>query len=77
MSFINTNIALTGIQKGLADMRSSASDIAGISKNNAEGPGGMAESIVDLKVSEQQVSASVKVLKSADDMIGSLLDIKA
>ena len=35
------------------------------------------QSIVDLKVAEYQVKASTEVIKSADDSLGTLLDVTA
>ena len=37
----------------------------------------LTQAIVDLKTSEQQVMASATVVKSADEIIGTMLDIKA
>ena len=43
------------------------------------GPGldEMADSIVDLKVYQRQVEASAKVVQTADEVIGFLLDVRA
>ena len=41
------------------------------------GGNGMTESIVDLKLYERSVEASAQVVKTADETLGTLLDIRA
>jgi flagellar hook protein FlgE len=67
--------ALTGIQRGLQQTTDAASKIATADRgiDLAE----LATSIVDLKLGQQQVEASAKVLQVEDQLIGSLLDIRA
>lgn len=36
----------------------------------------LTESIVDLKVAEYQAKSSVEVIKTADEMLGTLLDVR-
>jgi hypothetical protein len=46
----------------------------------AQGTGGLdtlTQAVVDLKVGEQQVQASAAVVKTADEMMGTLINIKA
>ena len=74
---ISLSSALTGIQQGVNGMQGNASQIASASMMKSENPSTLAESLIDLRANQHQVSASVKVLKAADDMIGTLLDIKA
>ncbi|HHJ13368.1 MAG TPA: hypothetical protein ENJ79_03195 [Gammaproteobacteria bacterium] len=71
------NIALNGIQRGLASARGHAAEIASADTLRKGGPGALVEPLVGLKLDELQVKSSVEVLKAADRMIGSLLDEKA
>ncbi|MDX1590288.1 MAG: flagellar biosynthesis protein FlgE [Oleiphilaceae bacterium] len=41
------------------------------------GSGDLLEPIVDLKLSQRQAEASLVVVSSADEMLGTLLDVKA
>jgi len=66
--------AVTGIQRGLQQVTNAASNIA--SANRDIGLGELTTSIVDLKLGQQQVEASAKVLQVADQLRGSLLDIR-
>ncbi len=76
------NTALAGIQNGLAKLQKNASQIASAgttstSTTAATGASSLVEAVVDLKANVQQVSASMKVLRVSDELIGTLLDIKA
>ncbi len=72
-----SNTALAGIQNGFDSLQENASQIA--SKSTMEGTNtqSLVESVVDLKANVQQVSASMKVLKVSEELIGTILDIKA
>ena len=74
---IALDTGLTGIRNGLDGIQKAASQIASKDAMEGNSPHNLAESMVDLKVHEHQVSASAQVVKAADDMIGTLLDIKA
>jgi len=71
------SLAITGIQRGLGSARAHAAEIAGAGASCNTGPGSLAEPLVGLIQDRLQVSASVEVLKTADDMLGSLFDAKA
>lgn len=81
---------LQGLQKGLRDAQSAASDIAraGIPAPSQE-PGAaspaapvtqqaqtpdLTESLVELRVSEYQAKASAGVIRTADEVLGTLID---
>lgn len=66
--------AVTGIQRGLEQMTNAASNIA--TTNRDIGSADLATSIADLKLSQQQVEASAKVLQVDDQLKGSLLNIR-
>lgn len=75
---ITFDSGLTGIRNGLDGLQKTASQIA--SKETMQGDDNtheLAESMVDLKVNSNQVAASAQVVQVTDDMIGTLLDIKA
>ena len=73
-SVLNTGIQ--GVQAGVRGMEQSAQEIvkAGSGENAS---GDFIEPIMDLKLYENSVEASTKVVKTADEMIGTLLDTMA
>lgn len=75
------SIGIQGVQDGMVGMENAARKIA---RGGADGPQGTAESasslaepILDLKVYERSVEASAQVVKTADETLGTLLDIMA
>lgn len=66
---------LTGIQRGMQQVTDAASNIATsvIDIDAAD----LATNMVDLKMGEQQVEASAKILKVDDQLRGTILDILA
>lgn len=63
--------AYQGIQDGFNRLNNTSQQIATPNSPNLE------TNLVDLKQSETQVEASAKALKTADGMIGTLIDIMA
>lgn len=74
-------IGIQGIQAGMQGMETSARQIArgGADgpQGSADGAGGLIEPIVNLKLYERSVEASAQVVKTADETLGTLLDIRA
>ena len=71
------NGALSGIQKGFDSLQKNASEIAGASTLEGNNQQSLAESIVGMKVSAAQIEASMKVVETTDEVLGTLLDVKA
>ena len=71
------SLGLIGIQKGMQGARSAAADIASAEQSAATSPTDVAASLLALKVAEQQVAVSAKVVASANETIGSLIDVLA
>ncbi|MEE3170527.1 MAG: flagellar basal body rod C-terminal domain-containing protein [Pseudomonadota bacterium] len=75
------SIGIQGIQDGMVGMENAARKIArgGIDgpQGTAEGAGNLIEPIVDLTLYERSVEASAQVVKTADETLGTLLDIMA
>jgi hypothetical protein len=70
--------AVLGIQRGLDGMRKSASEIASADQLNKAGQNtDLVGSLVDLQQSKVQVEASAKVVSAVDEVLGSLIDIRA
>ena len=69
--------ALTGIHNGMNELQKNASEIASKSTMEGENTKPLMKSLVELKANVQQVEASTKVLQVSDEMVGTLLDIKA
>lgn len=73
-----SSTALLGIQRGLQGMRRNAAEIASAGQMEASFPTkDLVHSMVELHQNELHTAASVKAFKTADRMIGSLLDVKA
>lgn len=73
-----TSIGLTGMQTGISNMNAAAQRIA--QYGTEDGPqdlGSVAEDMVSLTQSELQVKASAQVVKAADEVLGTLLDVRA
>ncbi|WP_323752443.1 flagellar basal body rod C-terminal domain-containing protein [Marinobacter sp.] len=73
-------IGIQGIQDGMAGMDNAARKIArgGADgpQGSAEGAGNLAEPMLELNLYKRSVEASAQVVKTADETIGTLLDIK-
>jgi len=69
--------ALMGVRAGMQSMQNHAENIASSSFAQSEKSPSMVESLVGLKQNQLQVMASMQVIKSLDDVIGTLLDVKA
>ena len=74
---VSFNSGLSGIRTGLEGMQKTASKIASSEAMRSTGPYDLAKSLVDLKVYTYQVDASAQVVKATDQIMGTLLDIKA
>ncbi|WP_328186190.1 flagellar biosynthesis protein FlgE [Marinobacter sp. OP 3.4] len=75
------NIGIQGVQDGMRGMDGAARQIArggvyGL-RGTADGSGGLIEPITDLKLYERSVEASAQVVKTADETLGTLLDVQA
>ena len=69
---------MSGVHAGLQQANAAAQDIAQAT-NKPEADNSLnkvTEAVVDLKVSELQVEASAAVVKTADDMMGTLINTK-
>lgn len=73
---INAN-ALQGIQRARANMQRNAADIARANTTAADNGKDMTRSLVELNQNKNAAIASMKVLKASDEVLGSLLDVKA
>jgi flagellar hook protein FlgE len=72
------NQGLIGMQKSQSSMFQSAQQIAGMAKDGVNASSqDLAENLVNLKVQQNMFDSSAKVVKTANDTIGTLLDIKA
>ena len=69
---------LQSISRGIDGMRKNAAEVAAPRQPKALFPTkDSVRAMVELHQDAQQVTASVKVLRTADQMIGSLLDVEA
>ncbi|KZY38144.1 MULTISPECIES: flagellar basal body rod C-terminal domain-containing protein [unclassified Oleiphilus] len=70
---------IQGLQQGQEGMQKAATEIVNASTvSNSEGSSSsVIEPIVDLKLYERSVEASAQVVKTADEVLGTLLDTLA
>ncbi|MFO8142968.1 MAG: flagellar basal body rod C-terminal domain-containing protein [Marinobacter sp.] len=70
---------IQGIQDGMVGMENAARKIArgGVDGPQGAGAGNLAEPLIDMILYERSVEASAQVVKSADETLGTLLDIRA
>jgi hypothetical protein len=69
--------ATLGIQRGMQGMRRVASEIASTQQTQQSKPTDLSRAMVEMKVHANQTKASVKALKVADDLLGTLIDERA
>ncbi len=73
-----TNSALQGIQRGLQGIRRNASDIASAQSLSGQATTkNMTRSLVEMHENKLYTAANANTLKTMDQVIGTLLDIKA
>lgn len=70
------NNAVSGIQRSINRVEKVSNDIARNGTTDTADPAKEAESLVELKEQQRNVEASAKVIKTADQMLGSILDIR-
>lgn len=85
------NLGIQGVQQGLVGMDTAARKIASAGVQTEAGnpagpqtqaglqgsPDDLAESLIDLRLYERNVQASSQVVKTANEMLGTLLDERA
>ncbi len=72
------NEALQGIQRGLDGLRKNASEIASADQLNKAGQGSNLEgSLLEMTQNKVQVQASAKVVSAVDEVLGTIIDIRA
>ncbi|MCW9014427.1 MAG: hypothetical protein OQL06_11635 [Gammaproteobacteria bacterium] len=70
--------AVQGIQRGLDGMRQNAADIASADQLNQAGQDtDLVGSLVGLEENKVQVQASAKVVSALDEVVGTIIDIRA
>lgn len=65
---------VAGIQKGLADMQKSASEIASADALSGASLESLTQSLVNLNAAQLQVEASAEVVETIEETLGSLFD---
>jgi hypothetical protein len=78
---MNVNSALQtglqGVQRGQEGMLEAANEIVKVTTEPTAENSNVIEPMVDLKLYEQTVEASLQVVKAADETLGTLLDAMA
>lgn len=71
-------VGLAGMQTGLSQFQKSASQVAAqTTQPKGTDIGELAEATVGMIQAENQVAASAEVVKASDEILGTLLDIRA
>ncbi|MHB8472476.1 MAG: hydrolase [Gammaproteobacteria bacterium] len=68
--------ALLGIQRGLTGAGRAVAKIASAAQFNNDNPADLSKAMVELKQAKVQVQASARVMRTADEILGTLLDEK-
>ena len=73
------NQGLIGMQKSQSSMLQSAQQVAQAGTTRRDNPqaNDLAEPLINIKIQSQVFDSSAKVVKAADETIGTLLDVKA
>jgi len=71
-----SNIALAGVHNGLDKLQKNAGEIAGAYAAAGANTQSLVEAVVDLDANVQQVSASMRTLQVAGELVGTIMDIK-
>jgi flagellar hook-associated protein FlgK len=73
------NQGLIGMQKSQSSMLQSAQQVAQAGTTQRDNPqaNDLAEPLINIKIQSQVFDSSAKVVKAADETIGTLLDVKA
>lgn len=66
--------AVNGVKRGLEDLERNAAEVAQASKGDGAD---VAVPLVKSKLSQQQVETNVAMIKTMDEVLGTLLDEKA
>ena len=74
MKIAPLDTALLGMQRGLTGVGSAVAKIAGAGQFNNENPNDLVKAVVQLQDAKIQVHASARALRTADEMLGTLLD---
>tara|TARA_R110001592_G_scaffold291131_2_gene560447 strand:+ start:52051 stop:52287 length:237 start_codon:yes stop_codon:yes gene_type:complete len=65
---------IQGIQNATQGVERAAKDIVRSGTNGAASQNNVVESIVDLQLYERSVQASAQIVKTADEVLGTILD---
>jgi len=68
---------VSGLNIGMENLKRDAIDIASTVTKGKEDPADLAKSLVDLNQDRSQTEASVKVVQAVDEVLGTLLDVRA
>lgn len=74
-SVLNTGV--NGMQRSSAEMQKSAHEIASFGTIDAEPEATLAEPVVNMKFEQLIFEASAKVVSTANETLGTLIDIKS
>jgi len=69
--------ALMGIQRGLTGAGRAVTKIANATQLNNGNPTDLAKGLVQLQEAKQQVEASASAVHTADEVMGTLIDVRA
>lgn len=76
MKIAALDTAQMGIQHGLEGAGRAVAKIASAKQFNNDNPTDLAKAVVELKDAKTQVQASARVMRTADEILGTMLDVK-
>lgn len=71
------SVGYQGVQKGFNGLEENAQKVASLGVNSNGEPSSVVEPVVGLIENEALVKASISVIKTADELLGSIIDINA
>ena len=74
MKIAPIDTALLGMHRGLTGAGSAVAKIASAGQFNNENPNDLVQAVVQLQEAKIQVHASARALRTADEIMGTLLD---
>ncbi len=69
--------ALLGIQRGLTGVGNAVAKVASVDQLKNDNSSGLNKALVQLQESKLQVQASASAVHTADEVMGTLLDVRA
>jgi hypothetical protein len=67
--------AVTGIMRGMSGLRNNATAVADATMQGINSPTDLTKPLIEAIGNQRQAEAAVKIVKAADSMLGTLIDL--